>query len=178
LYGGCGTYGAYGCDTCEQPKKKHRLFSHKKETGCDDCNTCAAPAVTYQPAPACNTCAAPASYGCDTCEAERKGLCARLKARLHKSKDTCDTCDTCGGTWSSSCGCGTYGSFGGFGAHPVTPGATVPLAPAPSGEAIPAPKGSKMPAGDKVGTLSPYSDVTPVASPRTGLPLEGPKNPF
>jgi hypothetical protein len=89
---------------------------------------------------------------------------------MFKKKDKEEDCGC--HNWASPCGCGTWNGM-------VAP-SPAPIAPAaPAGEPIPAPK-EKMPQGKTpaVGSLNPGSDVTPVATPRGGLPLEGPRNPF
>lgn len=204
VYGGCGTCADIApCCPEEKPGLCTRIkLLFKRSDPCPAPSCCdaptyhhavSAPACDCQPvsAPACGceTVAAP----CNTCGDEKPGLFTRLKLRLKGGDAPCPTEPCCG----HAPGNYHYGSYAaphghvieGAPAHPAHPAPpaempdVAPSQPMPKGETpmiTPAPMNEG--AGDVNGGIGyrnyGYPQVTPVATPKSSLPLGGVQNPF
>ena len=200
--GGCSTAAWDSCnDCCGGGKHGGGLFSrfrsggkHRGNACCESyapaAPACCAPAAPmYKPvttcAPAPTTCCAPAptcgaSSCCDTgCGGKHSGggLFSRFRSGggLFSKHNNCCIESGC----NSGCGSGYGPGYPGAGAYPgAYPGGYVPGAgPEPIGPPKETPK--KMPADKTTGSISPYSEVTPVVAPsRPAIEVGGPQNPF
>ena len=113
------------------------------------------------------------------------GLCARLKARMHRSS-CCESCESgCGGGEScDSCGSGSATSFGapissGHGA-PISSGHGAPIISGGSGYAAPhigGTSGAISPMPLSTGTIgTPAMPITPGTMPPAGEQIKAPRN--